>query len=165
MNIYLVGFMGTGKTSVGRGVARSIKWQFVDLDELIEAREKRTIPDIFAQSGEPYFREVEKQVLKQTAEKDNLVAACGGGIVIDPENIRLMKQTGKIICLKASPEAILNRTKKSSHRPLLNVDNPMQRIEELLEKRAAFYALADITIDTSALSVKQVEDEVIKIMI
>lgn len=156
--------MGTGKSSVGKLLAEKTGRKFIDLDDLIEIKEKRKISDIFAKDSEAYFRKVEKQTLIEISEKQKVIAACGGGIVIDPENIKVMKKTGKIICLTAKPEVILKRTKGYLHRPLLNVDNPKQKIEELLEKRAQFYALADVVIDTSELSIEQTADEVIKII-
>jgi shikimate kinase len=163
-NIYLVGFMGTGKTAVGKELAKKKKWQFIDLDELIELREKRTIADIFAKEGEPYFRKAEKQVLKDIAREKKFVVACGGGIVINEENINIMKQTGIIINLAASPKVILMRTLRYAHRPLLNVATPQKQIELLLKLRAPYYAKADRTIDTSELSVKEVADKILKIV-
>jgi len=163
-NIYLVGFMGTGKTAVGKALAAKAKRQFVDLDELIELRERRTIADIFAKDGQPYFRRAEKRLLREVSREDNFVVACGGGIVIDPENIRTMKETGKIICLQASPEVILQRTRAQTHRPLLNVDNPRQQIELLLKMRAPYYARADKTIDTSRKNVERVAQEIDRIV-
>ena len=90
-NIYLVGFMGTGKSAVGSELAKNKQWRFVDLDELIELKEKRSIPDIFAQDGEPYFRRLEKQALKEVSREKEFVVACGGGIVVALENIKIMK--------------------------------------------------------------------------
>lgn len=162
-NIYLVGFMGTGKTAVGKELSKKKKWQFVDLDELIELREKRSISDIFAKDGEPYFRRKEKQVLKEVAKEKKFVVACGGGIVIDKDNIRIMKESGIIICLTASPKVILDRVSGYRHRPLLNLADPKKQIELLLKLRAPYYALADKTIDTSKLSVEQVIQNIIKI--
>ncbi|MDD4953465.1 MAG: shikimate kinase [Candidatus Omnitrophica bacterium] len=161
-NIYLVGFMAAGKTSVGRELAKKKKWQFADLDDLIELREKRSITDIFATSGEPYFRRVEKQVLRDACKEKNFVFACGGGIVIDEENIKIMKESGTLICLSASPEAILRRARGCTHRPLLNVKDPKDQIELLLKLRAPYYAQADKTINTSKLSVNQVVAKIIK---
>lgn len=160
MNIYLVGFMATGKTAVGQELARVKKWRFVDLDNLIELRERKTIADIFAKDGEPYFRKIEKAVLKDVAREKNFVVACGGGIVIDRSNIKIMKNTGIIICLTAKPDAILERTSGYTHRPLLNVADPKKQIELLLKLRAPYYALADKTIDTSKLSVKQIVEKI-----
>lgn len=163
MNIYLVGFMGTGKTSVGKEFARRKKWQFVDLDELIELREKRTVASIFAREGEPYFRRLEKRTLREVAKEKKFVVACGGGVVIDKDNIKVMKDTGIIICLTATPGVILKRTAGYQYRPLLNVADPRKQIELLLKLRAPYYARADKTIATSQLSVKEVVERVIKL--
>jgi len=160
-NIYLVGFMGTGKTAAGKELAKIKEWQFVDLDELIELKEKRTIPDIFAKSGEPYFRRIEKRVLQEVAKEEKFVVACGGGIVIDKDNIKVMKDTGIIICLFATPEVILKRASGYTHRPLLNVSDQKKQIELLLKLRAPYYAQADKTIDTSKLAVEQVVEKII----
>jgi shikimate kinase len=163
-NIYLVGFMGTGKTAVGRELAKRKKWQFVDLDDLIELRQKRRICDIFAKDGEPYFRRLEKSVLKEVARQNNFVVACGGGIVIDPENIKVMRETGIIVCLAATPEVILKRTVGYMHRPLLNVKDPKKQIEVLLKLRAPYYAKADKTIDTTKLTIPEVTKKILKLV-
>ena len=154
-NIFLVGFMGTGKTSVGRALAAKLTWEFVDLDELIEKRQQRRISDIFAVEGEAFFRKLEKEALKDVSLSGMQVVSCGGGIVIDNNNIVLMKQNGVLICLSASPEAIYARTKGSLNRPLLNVPDPVARIRELLAQRRRYYALADETVDTSAMDVAE----------
>jgi shikimate kinase len=154
--------MGTGKTHIGKELAKKKKWRFLDLDELIELKEKRLIADIFAKDGEAYFRRIEKQVLKEVAKEKKFVVACGGGIVIDPENIKIMKQTGRVICLCASPQVILERISGTTDRPLLNVADPKKQIELLLKLRAPYYAQADKTIDTSKISVKEVVDKIVK---
>ena len=163
MNIYLVGFMGTGKTAVGQALAKKKKLQFVDLDELIELKQKRAISDIFAKNGEPYFRKLEKRVLREVCKEKKFVVTCGGGIVLDKDNIKIMKETGIIICLAASPAVILERTRVYSHRPLLNVKDPKKQIELLLKLRAPYYVQADKTIDTSKISVKEVVDKILRI--
>jgi len=163
-NIYLVGFMATGKTAVGRELAKKKKWQFVDLDELIELKEKRTISNIFAQEGEPYFRRIEKQVLKEVSKEKKFIVACGGGIVIDKDNIKVMKDTGTIICLTATPSVVLKRILGYQHRPLLNVRDPKKQIELLLKLRVPYYAQADKTIDTSKISVKEVVEKILKLI-
>ncbi len=155
-NVYLVGFMGTGKSTVGRELARKKKWHFADLDELIELKEKRSIPDIFSQSGEPYFRRVERQVLKEVSREHAFVVACGGGIVTNEDNIATMKDSGVVVCLTACVDAIFARTTQFAHRPLLNVPEPKKQIGLLLKLRAPFYARADKTIDTSKISVQEV---------
>jgi shikimate kinase len=164
MNIYLVGFMGTGKTAVGKELAKRKKWQFVDLDDLIELKEKRSILDIFAKEGEPYFRRLEKRVLKEVSGEKKFVFACGGGVVLDKDNIRIMKETGIIICLTATPEVILKRISGYTHRPLLNVSDPKKQIELLLKLRAPYYAQADKAIDTSKISIEEIVARIIKLI-
>lgn len=156
--------MGTGKTHIGKELAREKKWNFVDLDDLIELREKKRIADIFAKEGEAYFRRIENKVLKEVAKEKKFVVACGGGIVINPENIKIMKETGTMICLSASPEVILKRTSGSGDRPLLKVADPKKQIDLLLKLRAPYYARADKTIDTSRLSPKEVVTRILKLI-
>jgi len=163
-NIYLVGFMGTGKSAVGKQLAARKNWQFLDLDELIELKQRMTISDIFAKAGEAYFRRIEKKTLAEVAQENEFVVACGGGIVLDKENIRVMKGTGTIVCLTASPSVILKRTQSSTHRPLLSVKDPSRRIETLLKFRAPFYAQADYIIDTSRLKIQEVLEKILKII-
>jgi len=155
--------MGTGKTEVGKELAKEKKLQFVDLDELIELREKRAISDIFAKDGEPYFRKVEKRILREVSREKKFVVACGGGIVLDKDNIKIMKEAGIIVCLTASPVVILERTSAYRHRPLLNVSNPRKQIELLLKLRAPYYAQADKTIDTSKISIREVVGKIVKV--
>lgn len=161
-NIYLVGFMGTGKSAAGRMLADKLGWQFIDLDTLIEMKQRMTIADIFAKAGEAGFRRIEKKMLAEVSSENDFVFACGGGIVLDKDNIRVMKSTGKMVCLDATADVILKRTKGTTHRPLLNVKDPKQRIDTLLKFRAPFYAQADHTINTSRLSIAEVVDKVLK---
>jgi shikimate kinase len=162
-NIYLVGFMGTGKTAVGQELARRKKQQFLDLDALIELKEKRSIADIFAQEGEPYFRRRETQALKEVAKEKGFVVATGGGIMINPDNIKVMRESGVIVCLTAAPAVILKRTQGATHRPLLNVKDPKKQIGLLLKLRAPYYAQADITIDTSRLCIDEIAKKILKL--
>ena len=155
--------MGTGKSVVGRELAKKNKRQFIDLDELIELKEKRRICDIFAKDGEPYFRRIEKKILKKVSRENEFIVACGGGIVIDKENIQLMKKTGLIICLTATPQVIFKRVSGSKLRPKLNVTQPKKQIEFLLKLRSSYYAQADKTINTSGISVKEVVGRIIKL--
>jgi shikimate kinase len=160
MNIVLVGFMGTGKTAVARLLAKKTGMKYISTDELIEDRERRSINEIFSKSGEPYFRKVEKEAVKKVAELDRFIIDAGGGVVLDKENIQNLKRNGKIVCLAATPEVILERTKRYQHRPLLNVESPKAKIEELLKFRAPFYARADFSVDTTNLSVEQVAERI-----
>lgn len=160
MNIVLVGFMGTGKTAIGKLLAKKLEMKYISTDELIEHKERRSINDIFKKSGEPYFRRVEKEVVKKVGELDKFIIDAGGGVVLDKENVQNLKKNGKIICLTATPDAILERTKRYYHRPLLNTKNPKEKIEELLKVRAPFYAQADATIDTTNLTPEEVVQEI-----
>lgn len=155
--------MGTGKTTIGKELALKKKWHFLDLDNLIELREGKTISDIFADKGEPYFRRLEKRVLREVSKEKRFVVACGGGIVIDKENLKIMKETGLVVCLGATPEVILKRTSACSHRPLLNVTDPKKQIELLLKLRAPFYAQSDKTIDTSKLTTEKIVEKILKV--
>ena len=160
MNLYLVGFMGSGKTAVAKGIAESTDLKYIELDELIEKKEARSINDIFKDSGEDYFRKVEKEALKEISLADNQVVSCGGGVVIDEANVNLMKDSGVLICLQASPDVIYKRVKNNKDRPLLNVENPQVKIEELLRIRRPYYQKANYIIETDNLSVQQVAQEV-----
>lgn len=163
-NVYLVGFMGTGKTVVGKALAKRLNLEFQDLDTLIEAKAGKKISQIFEDFGEAHFRKLEKEGVAVISAKSGLVVACGGGVVMDADNLKHMKKSGVIICLKAAPEKILSRTKNYKHRPLLNVADPKAKIEELLKARQPFYAQADHFIDTTQLSVNEVVEEILKIV-
>ncbi|OIO35099.1 MAG: hypothetical protein AUJ74_07705 [Candidatus Omnitrophica bacterium CG1_02_44_16] len=154
-NIYLVGFMGTGKTETAKLLAKQLKRVFVDMDDLIEAKEKMLISEIFKAKGEPYFRKIEKEVVAELANKTGLCIACGGGAFAIQDNIDLMKKSGIVICLTSSPETVLRRTQSSTHRPLLSVTDPKSKIEALLKEREPFYAQAHYKIDADQLSVAQ----------
>lgn len=173
-NIFLTGFMGTGKSEVGRRLAERLGWRFVDTDALIEREEHLTIPEIFTRKGEPYFRRVEGRVVEGVCGEEVVVVATGGGAIVDEGNRQRMQESGVVVCLTASPETILARVAGSGNRPLLQGDEPLelseapdsglvlQRIHSLLSQRAAAYARADITVETSGLSVDEVVEEVLR---
>ncbi len=162
-NIILVGFMGTGKSVVGKKLAKRLNKDFVELDDMIEKREKMPIKDIFEKKGEPYFRRIEKEVVKEVSLRKDIVISAGGGAIIDEKSFKNLKNSGTIICLKASPETILKRTKGLKTRPLLNVHDPKKQIEELLKKREPYYNKADFSIETDNLSTEQVVEEILKL--
>lgn len=159
-NIVLVGFMGTGKTAVAKRLAKNLGREFLELDELIEKKEGVSIREIFEKKGEPYFRTLEKEVVKEAAQRQGVVISAGGGTIIDEENFNNLKKNGIIICLEASPEIILKRTKGKTCRPLLNVPDPKKKIEELLEERDPYYKKADHSINTDNLSIEAVTEEI-----
>jgi len=163
-NIVLVGFMGTGKTMAAKALARDMDKTYVSTDDLIEAREKKTIKDIFAENGEPYFRDVEKKVAKEISKKTDQIVDAGGGIVLDGENMKALREGGIIICLWADPAVIYQRTKQRAHRPLLNVEDPEKRIKELLNQRRRYYEKADFHIDTTDFDIDMIVDRIKRIV-
>ncbi|UCC90834.1 MAG: shikimate kinase [Dehalococcoidia bacterium] len=162
-NIALIGFMGTGKTAVGKALAERLDKKFIELDSLIERKAGKTIPEIFNQDGEIAFRELEIEVTKEVAEKKNAVIACGGGVVLNKINIDRLRKESLIVYLTASPKIILKRTSNDTEeRPLLKVANPTLTIQELLRFRKPFYErAADIKIDTSKLDVEAIVEQII----
>jgi len=162
-NIALIGFMGTGKTAVGKALAEKLDKKFVELDPLIELKAGKTIPEIFSQDGEIAFRELEIEVTKEVAERKNVVIACGGGVVLNKINIDRLRKESLIVYLTASPKIILERTSNDAEeRPLLKVANPSLTIQELLRFRKAFYErAADIKINTSKLDIDAVVEQII----
>jgi len=159
-NIILTGFMGVGKTSIGTRLSSDLGFIFVDTDELIEADQKTTIAEIFAQKGEPYFRDVEARIIRTVLKNENQVVSTGGGAVIRDENRKVFKEAGLVVCLMARPEVIFERIKHETHRPLLRVPDPMAKIRGLLESRAKFYSQADLIIDTSEKSIDEALREI-----
>lgn len=163
-NIYLVGFMATGKTAVGRELAKRLNKEFLDLDDLIEKKENIRIVDVFKEKGEPYFRKIESQVVKEVSQKSDLVVGCGGGAIVNEENLAILKNSGLIICLRADIDTILERSRATEQRPLLNVGDPQGRIKDLLKQREPFYNKSDHIIDTTDLDINGVVDKIISIL-
>lgn len=159
--IVLIGFMGTGKTAVGSRLAERLGWEFADADGLIEAEAGMPIHRLFAERGEAHFRALENAVVARLVARDRVVIATGGGAFADAENRRRLTARGTVVCLAADPETILARVGDARSRPLLDGPDPHGRIRELLAARAPIYALADVTVDTSCLSVEGVVDEIL----
>lgn len=155
-NIVLVGFMGTGKTSVGLSLADRLGMTFLDMDDMIVEREERTIPEIFATDGEEYFRSLERSIVQELAEREGLVVATGGGIVLNRDNIDDFERTGLVVCLSAAPEVILARVEADTNRPLLEGDDKMVKITDLLNKRQALYDAVNCQVETDELSLDEV---------
>jgi len=162
-NIVLTGFMGTGKTAVGQALAKRLNRQLIEVDSKIEQMAGKSISDIFKDNGEIYFRELEIGAIKQAAAGKKQVIACGGGVVLNTINIDRLRETGVIINLVASAQIILQRTAgNAGSRPLLDVQQPAERIRELLKFRKPFYdKAADLIINTSKLNIDTVADKII----
>ncbi len=162
-SIALIGFMGTGKTVVGKVLAERLGKEFIELDSLIERKVEKTIPEIFQQGGEVAFRELEIEAAKEVSEKKNVVIACGGGIVLNKINIDRLRKECLVVYLTASPRVILKRTSgDENERPLLKVANKTLTIKELLRFRKPFYErAAEIKINTSKLDIDSVVEQII----
>ena len=163
-NIVLVGFMGAGKTFISNYLSSKCCMKRVSTDDLIENFEKRTIADIFRESGEEYFRKIESQIIKDISEQKNIIVDCGGGVVLRQKNIDCLKKRGILFYLSTTAEEIYQRVKDQKQRPLLNVENPKEKIRELLEQRNGFYEKADYTILTTGKTGAQVGEEIIEFM-
>jgi shikimate kinase len=159
--IVLTGFMGSGKSEVGRRLARRLGRAFVDTDELIEARAGKSVASIFAEDGEAAFRRFEREAVVEATRRGDAVVALGGGAVLDPDNVAALRAAGIVICLTARPDTILTRVGRGLERPLLAGGDPRATITRLLvERKAAYDAAADWTVDTSDSSVDEVVEDI-----
>ena len=162
-NILLIGFMGTGKTSVSRVLKEMTKLPEIDMDKYIVEKENKSISDIFDQFGEDYFRKIETECLKEILENKGVIVSCGGGVVVKDENVAYMKNKGIIVLLTAKPETVYNRVKDCKDRPILNNNMNVEFIESLMEKRKDRYlSVADIIIETDNKTVKEIASEILK---
>jgi shikimate kinase len=160
-NLALIGFMGTGKSTVGRLVADQLRFEFLDTDELIESRAGKTISAIFANDGEPAFREQERKVVEELNSRQRMVISAGGGMGANPANIANLKQHALVICLWASPEKIWERVRTQTHRPLLREADPLAKIRSLLLVREPVYKQADVLLNTESRPLKEVAAQVL----
>jgi shikimate kinase len=161
VNVALIGFMGTGKTSVGRLVADLLHFDYLDTDETIQTHTGRIIADIFKTDGEPAFRALEREVVRELATRTQTVISTGGGLPTNPDNLASLKSHALVACLWASPEKIWDRVRHQSHRPLLHGENPQAKIRELLAVREPFYKQADVLLNTDLRSVREVAQQVV----
>jgi shikimate kinase len=161
MNIILIGFMGSGKTAVGQQLAQQLNLDYLDCDQLIEQTAKMSISDIFAKKGEPYFRDLETEVIETLQDYDGFVLSTGGGMVMRPENVAGLKQIGRLVLLWAEPAVIYQRIKRETHRPLLKVADPKAEISRILAERApAYKKVADHIVDTTNLNITETVEEI-----
>lgn len=164
-NIILIGYMGSGKTTIGKNLAKKKKYIFVDTDEMIVEQQRRSINEIFAIDGEQMFRDMETALLRQliVEKKEHMVISTGGGMPLRAENRQLLTILGKVVYLKASPKTIYDRIKGDTTRPLLQCENPIKRIEEMIAAREPLYEqAATIVVDVNALRQSEVTLKIIE---
>ena len=160
-NIFLIGFMGSGKTTIANRLNRKYGVDVIDMDKTIENNEGMKISEIFENKGEDYFRRLETELILELKKKHNTVVSCGGGAALKPENVEEMKSSGKIIMLEASPETILERVKNNHSRPLLEGNKNIEYIAELMSKRVDKYmAAADMVINVDNKGIEDICKEI-----
>jgi shikimate kinase len=163
-NLVLVGFMGSGKTDAGKLAAARLRMTFIDMDEIIEQRHGQTISKIFETKGEAFFRLQERALVRELADREDRVIATGGGVVLNANNLRDFNRTGIVICCWVDAEVAHERTKNAKHRPLLgDQTDRLARVEILLREREHLYKAIPNRVDTSAMSVAQQTDEILRI--
>lgn len=162
-NVFLIGFMGCGKSTVASKMNQVYGMHVVEMDQEISERQKMSIPDIFEQYGEEYFRDVESALLKEIGAGSNQVVSCGGGVVLREQNVAEMKKNGRIVLLTAKPENVLKRVVGNDDRPILKGRKTVKDIEELMEVRRAKYEVAaDIVVATDDKSIEEICKEILK---
>jgi len=163
VNLYLVGFMGTGKTTVGWAAAQRLGFESIDSDREIERKRGKTIPEIFAADGEPLFRRMEREFITQGHPATRAVVACGGGLVIQPGMTELLRERGVVICLHASIDTILARVIRQGNRPLLESADPAERARQLYTEREAIYRQSGTLILTDSRPLREVVAHVVRV--
>lgn len=164
-NIFLIGFMGSGKSTVAKGLQAVLKTEVIEMDTLIAKQQKMAITEIFEKFGESYFRDLETNLLLDIRKKKGAIVSCGGGVVVREENIAYMKKSGVVVLLSATPETVYKRVKDSKDRPVLNGNMNVEYIAQLQEKRRAMYeAAADITIVTDGKDIDAICQEILMLV-
>ena len=162
-NLYIVGFMATGKSSVARRLARKLRFRYIDSDRAIEEKEGRKIKDIFEENGEEYFRGLEREFVESGHPSQECIVACGGGLILQSDLLEILRSRGVVICLFASVETILKRTSNSKKRPLLNIENRDAQIRRLITERGPAYSEAGIGVSTENCSISDVTEHVARV--
>lgn len=162
-NIFLIGFMGCGKSTMARLLSAHLGKELVEMDETIEKKQQQSITEIFAQKGESYFRDLESQLIVQITESGDKVVSCGGGVILRSENVENMKKNGVIVYLTATPETIYQRVHRSTHRPLLNGNMNVEYIRDLMQKRIDKYEVAaDVIISVDGKEKESLLQEILE---
>lgn len=160
--LILIGFMGTGKSSVGRALAKKLNYRFIDLDSEIEKNAGMKINDIFETFGEKHFREIEKKAVESLRNLNKVIVATGGGVVKDPDNFKMLKSIGTVIALDADLDTLWKRLRFSRNRPLLQVEKPREKVKELYFARKHLYLRAHFVIQTGNKSIPTVVQEIME---
>lgn len=164
-NIVLIGLMGSGKSTIGRTIAKKLGRRFIDTDRYIERKAGKTIPDLFKEDGEIAFRTLERETVKKLSQYVGIVIATGGGIIKDPENFKHLKQSGWIIALYASPDTLYKRISGKRIRPLLlEQEDPVKALENIFNERKSMYAQADFQVNTEDKEIDEIADEIISLL-
>lgn len=163
-NIVLIGLMGSGKSSTGLALAKLLKRKLFSTDQMIEQDQGKSITQIFEDQGEVHFRQLEQILVKDLSAKKEAVIDCGGGVFINEENRKDLKQNGLVIYLSARVETLYDRVKIRTHRPLLKVENPLNKLKDLLKEREQYYQEADLTFKTDGKTPQQVAEEILKVL-
>ena len=161
-NIYLIGMMGSGKSSAGKLAASEMSMNFIDSDQSIEKIAQKSVSEIFASEGEQSFREMEREFIQCGHPPNNSIISCGGGLCMNKGVFDKMRSKGTIICLWAEPKTIYDRVKNDNSRPLLQVNNPILQIKNIFHERSGIYQKADFVIKTDDLQVEEVADRIIE---
>ena len=162
MNVIMVGFMGSGKTAVGRRLAQRLGYVFLDTDHFIETQLGKSINEVFAQEGEAYFRRLESALAGRLSALNNYVVSTGGGMVATPGNMELLRAAGTVVFLDADQEEIIRRLERDTKRPMLKGHELRERVERLLGERRHFYEMAHVQVETKGKTVNRVAGEVIR---
>lgn len=165
MNVILCGFMGCGKSTIGKAISKKIKYEFIDSDEFIEKQEKMTIPEIFEKFGEDYFRNKETDAISKISKLDHCVVSLGGGAVLNKKNANIIKKSGKLYFLNVSAQEVYNRLKDDDTRPLLQTDDKLSAISSLLSKRLPIYTeVSDVKINVDSKKIDEIIKEILNFL-